>query len=153
MSSNQATPATRELMLFRCDGREFCLDIMQVRDIRGWTPATPLPHAPDYMHGVINLRGQVLPIVDMSMRLGCARTEPTDKHVIIVAQTEDRIAGLLVEAVSDVMTVTPDQIQPTPDLASALAKSYVQGVLAIEGRMICMLALDQILPPRSELAA
>jgi purine-binding chemotaxis protein CheW len=153
MSSNQATQASRELMLFRCDGREFCLDIMQVRDIRGWTPATPLPHAPDYMHGVINLRGQVLPIIDMSTRLGCARTNPTDKHVIIVAQTGDRIAGLLVEAVSDVMTVTSDQIQPTPDLASTLAKSYVQGVLAIEGRMICMLALDQILPPSAELDA
>ena len=153
MSSTHAQSPTRELMVFRCDGREFCVDIMQVRDIRGWSQATPLPHATDYMHGVINLRGRVLPIVDVAARLGCRRTEPSSKHVIIVAHSESMIAGLLVEAVSDVLTVTESEIQPTPDLASTVAKSFVKGVLAVEGRMICMLALENVLPSPEAVAA
>jgi purine-binding chemotaxis protein CheW len=135
-----------ELMAFRIGSQEFCVDIVSVREIRGWTPATALPHSPDFVRGVINLRGVVLPIVDLAARLGLARVEPTSRHVIIVAQVGKQIVGLLVDAVSEILTVTDDMIQPTPDVASEMAKIFVRGVLAINERMISLIALDEILP-------
>jgi purine-binding chemotaxis protein CheW len=140
------TPDGVELMAFRIGSQEFCVDIVSVREIRGWTPATALPHSPDFVRGVINLRGVVLPIVDLAARLGLARVEPTSRHVIIVAQVGKQIVGLLVDAVSEILTVTADMIQPTPDVASEMAKTFVRGVLAINERMISLIALDEILP-------
>ena len=91
------TKGGRELIAFRIGDQEFCVDIMSVREIRGWTPATPMPHSPSYMLGVINLRGVVLPIIDLSARLGMGMTQPSVRHVIIVAQMGEKILGLLVE--------------------------------------------------------
>ena len=138
----------RELIAFRIGDQEFCVNIMSVREIRGWTPATPMPHAPSYVLGVINLRGVVLPIVDMSLRLGMKPVEPTVRHVIIVAQV-----GLLVDAVSDILTVTDENMQPTPDVANEAAKAYARGILAIEGRMICLLELESLFPHTESEAA
>lgn len=109
----------RELIAFRVGAQEFCVNIMSVREIRGWTPATPMPHAPPYVLGVINLRGAVLPIVDLSARLGMTPADPTVRHVIIVAQVKSQVVGLLVDAVSDILTITDDKIQPTPDVVSS----------------------------------
>src|ERR1700754_299029 len=100
------TQGARELIAFRIGDQEFCVDIMSVREIRGWTQATAMPHAPHYMMGVINLRGAVLPIIDLSARLGMKLAEPTARHVIIVAQVKRNVVGLLVDAVSDILTIT-----------------------------------------------
>ena len=136
--------SSRELIAFRIGEQEFCVNIMSVREIRGWTPATPLPHAPPYVMGVINLRGAVLPIIDLSARLGMKDAEPTARHVIIVAQVKSRIVGLLVEAVSDILTITEDNIQPVPEVSSDLEKQYARGILSIDKRMICMIELDAL---------
>ena len=136
----------RELISFRIGAQEFCVDIMEVREIRGWTPATALPQAPVFVRGVINLRGAVLPIVDLGARLGLGTADPTARHVIIVAQVQNQIVGLLVDAVSDILTVTDDVIQPTPDVASDTAKTFVRGLLAIDGRMISLIGLERVLP-------
>jgi purine-binding chemotaxis protein CheW len=134
----------RELIAFRIGDQEFTVNIMSVREIRGWTPATPMPHTPSYMRGVINLRGAVLPIIDLSARLGMKAAEPTARHVIIVAQVKDKIVGLLVDAVSDILTVTDDLVQPTPEIASDLERSFARGIIAIEGRMICLMELESL---------
>ncbi|MGK9052246.1 chemotaxis protein CheW [Neorhizobium petrolearium] len=144
---------SRELIAFRIGDQEFCVNIMSVREIRGWTPATPMPHAPSYVRGVINLRGAVLPIVDLSARLGMKDAEPTARHVIIVAQVKSRVVGLLVEAVSDILTITDENIQPVPEVSSDLEKQYARGVLAIEKRMICMIELDALFPEKESEAA
>ncbi|HUH49097.1 MAG TPA: chemotaxis protein CheW [Mycoplana sp.] len=136
----------RELIAFRIGDQEFCVNIMSVREIRGWAPATPMPHAPQYVLGIINLRGAVLPIVDLSLRLGMKPTEPTVRHVIIVAQVGAKTVGLLVDAVSDILTVTEENVQPTPDIANEVEKNYSRGILAIEGRMICMIELESLFP-------
>ena len=136
----------RELISFRIGAQEFCVDIMEVREIRGWTPATALPQAPAFVRGVINLRGAVLPIVDLGARLGLGAADPTARHVIIVAQVQNQIVGLLVDAVSDILTVTDDMIQPTPDVASEMVRMFVRGLLAIEGRMVSFISLDRVLP-------
>lgn len=136
----------RELISFRIGAQEFCVDIMEVREIRGWTPATALPQAPAFVRGVINLRGAVLPIVDLGARLGLGAADPTARHVIIVAQVQKQVVGLLVDAVSDILTVSDDMIQPTPDVASEMVRNFVRGLLAIDGRMVSFISLDRVLP-------
>src|ERR1700742_3390878 len=106
----------RELTSFRIGDQEFCVDIMSVREIRGWTAATPLPRSPDFVRGVINLRGAVLPIIDLSARMGLGVIEPEARHVIIVCRIGGQMVGLLVDAVSDILTITDDLIQATPDV-------------------------------------
>jgi purine-binding chemotaxis protein CheW len=139
--------ATRsELISFRIGDQEYCVDIISVREIRGWTAATPLPQSPKYVRGVINLRGAVLPVVDLGARLGLAITEPTARHVIIVTRIADQLVGLLVDAVCDILTVANDAVQPTPDVACEMARSFVRGLLAVEGRMISLISLDRVLP-------
>ncbi|WP_152045526.1 chemotaxis protein CheW [Aureimonas psammosilenae] len=141
-----------ELIAFRIAEQEFCVDIQSVREIRGFAAATPLPHAPSFVTGVINLRGTVLPIIDLAARLGFGKIQPTARSVIIVVRVNQQLVGLLVDAVSDILTVTDEILQPTPDVGSELAKSFVKGVMAIEGRMISLIALDGVLP-QVELAA
>jgi purine-binding chemotaxis protein CheW len=142
-----------ELIAFRIGDQEFCVNIMAVREIRGWTQATPLPHAPPYVLGVINLRGAVLPIIDLSARLGMKEAEPTARHVIIVAQVRSRVVGLLVEAVSDILTITEENIQPVPEISSDLERQYARGILAIDKRMICMIELGAFFPEQESEAA
>lgn len=147
------TVARRELIAFKVGEQIFCVDIMAVREIRGWTPATPLPRAPSYMRGVINLRGAVLPIVDLGSRLGLQTTEATARHVIMVVHIGGRTVGLLVDAVSDIVTITDDVVQPTPDIASDQVKTFVRGLFALDGKMVSLIALDRVLPePEAEAA-
>lgn len=144
---------SRELIAFRVGGQEFCVNIMSVREIRGWTPATALPHSPHYMMGMINLRGAVLSIIDLSARLGMKPAEPTARHVIIVAQVRNKVVGLLVDAVSDILTVTDQDIQPTPDVSSDLERQFARGILAIEKRMVCLIELEALVNENESEAA
>ena len=148
-----STAAPRELIAFRIGEQEFCVDIMAVREIRGWTPATPLPRSPGFMKGVINLRGAVLPIFDLGVRFGLKTSEPTARHVIMVAHIGGRMVGLLVDAVSDIIQLKDEEVQPTPDIASDHVKTFVKGIFALEDRMISLIELDQILPEADAEAA
>ncbi|WP_386626324.1 chemotaxis protein CheW [Sulfitobacter geojensis] len=132
---------TIELLTFRLAEQEYALDIMSVREIRGWTHATPLPHAPQYMKGVINLRGTVLPVMDLASRLGMAEREQNERSVIIVVKFEDTMTGLLVDAVSDIVAVTEDDLQPPPELAANTADGVVSALTLINERMIRVLNL------------
>jgi purine-binding chemotaxis protein CheW len=136
-----------ELIAFRIGEQEFCVEVMSVREIRGWTPATPVPQAPSFVRGIINLRGVLLPIVDLAARLGYPSAEPTARSVIMVAEVGDQDIGLLVDGVSDIFTVEEDQIQPTPDVASDQARTYVRGVISIDKRMVSVIATENIIGP------
>jgi purine-binding chemotaxis protein CheW len=142
-----------ELISFRIGAQEFCIDIMAVREIRGWTQATPLPHSPGYVRGVINLRGAVLPIVDLKDRLGLGATEESARSVIIVARIGERLVGLLVDAVSDILAATKASVQPTPDVACNTVNAFIRGIIATEGRMISWIAIDHVLPEQEEAKA
>src|SRR5579863_6128441 len=134
-----------EMITFVIGSQEFCVDVMSVREIRVWTPATPVAHAPSFVCGVINLRGTVLPIIDFAARLGFPPAEPTTRHAILVAQIGDQTVGLLVEGVSEILTISQDLIQPTPEVASEFAREFVSGIVAIENRMISLVALDGLI--------
>ncbi len=145
--------AVREVITFVIGDQEFCIDVTLVREIRVWTPATPVAHAPVFVCGVVNLRGLVLPIIDFAARLGMKPTEPTTRHAILVVQARNQTVGLLVQGVSEILTIKEDMIQPTPDVASRASKDFVSGIIAIEGRMISLIALDAILLTDQEDAA
>lgn len=153
MDPSKTDPEIRELIAFRVGKQEFSINIMSVREIRGWTTATMLPKAPRYIRGVINLRGAVLPIIDFAVRLGLPATEPTARNVIIVVQIHQKQIGLLVDAVSDILTLSSSKIQPTPDIASDTVTNFLRGLIPVDGRMISLISLDNVLPAEGAAAA
>lgn len=149
---NAAEAGGRELIAFCAGGQEFCVDIMAVRELRGWTPTTPLPQAPEYVRGVLNLRGTVLPVIDMAVRLGLDLCEPSARHVVIVVCIGERLVGLLVDSVCDILPVTDEAMQPTPDVAGDGVANFVSALISVDDRMIGLLALDQLLPALAQAA-
>jgi len=149
----RTTEQMTELLSFRVGGQDYSVPIMSVREIRGSARATSLPHAPPYMRGVINLRGTVLPIVDLAARLGLDVEGDEARNVIIVVDLGERTAGLMVDAVSDILTIPDSEVQPPPDLAADGARGFVSGLTIVEGRMIRILDLHEVLPPPGEEAA
>lgn len=131
----------RQLITFQIAEKLFGIDIMAIREIRAWTPTTHIPHAPPYVHGVVNLRGTVLPVIDLSLRLGWDKTEPTQRHVIIVLQIGERLQGMIVDCVNDIATIEEDSIQPRPEFSSAEEQHYIEGLITLEERMAIILDL------------
>ncbi|TPW29030.1 chemotaxis protein CheW [Pararhizobium mangrovi] len=142
----RAGGALQEFVAFRIGAQEFCVDIMSVREIRGFSPATPIPHAPSFVHGFINLRGTVLPIVDLAQRLGFAPIEPTERSVTIVALAHGVVFGLLVDGVSDILTVDESALQPPPDITGEVARRFISEVMSIDGRMLSVIDVDHVMP-------
>lgn len=139
-NANSSEP-TLKIISFRLGDQVFCLDIMAVKEIRVWVKATPLPHSPDYVLGFINLRGRVIPVVDMAVRLGLPAVEPTEQSAIIVIDEGDRGVGILVESVSDMVSVKPEEMQPVPDVMSDEEKALTKGIVPVGEDMICFLDL------------
>jgi purine-binding chemotaxis protein CheW len=140
---NETDTQSRQYITFIANGQEFAANIMAIREIRGWTDTTPLPHVPDYVRGVINLRGIVLPVVDLKGKLGLGMTEATAKHVIIVVADGNRTTGILVDAVSDIITVSNADVQPPPDVMSG-SDGHIDGIAVIDGRMVTLLAISHM---------
>ena len=147
------TRSDLEVVTFRLNEQEFCLNILSVREIRGWTQATVVPHSPSFVLGVINLRGTVLPIIDLAARLKMPVSDPTTRHVIIVVQVHKHLFGLLVDGVSDILSVPDESIQAAPDIVTDANNNFVRSVIMIDGRMISMIAVEDILPSSEREAA
>jgi purine-binding chemotaxis protein CheW len=130
-----------ELLTFRLADHEYAVNIMSVREIRGWTRATPMPHSPACMKGVINLRGTVLPVMDLAERLGLPSREQNERNVIIVVKQGNAMTGLLVDAVSDIIALSEDSMQPPPDLSPGGATGVVSALTLVDDRMIRVLDL------------
>lgn len=145
----QGLPAVgAELVTVAIGGQHFAVDIMVVREIRGWTTSTPLPHSPPYVLGMINLRGAVLPVVDLGERLGLRQCARDSSSVVIVAQIEGREVGLLVDEVCDILTVRENMIQDAPDVGSGVVDDFVRGVITTDDMVVTLLTLDGVLPRR-----
>ncbi|GGB21072.1 chemotaxis protein CheW [Sphingomonas metalli] len=142
----------RQLITFELCDQSLGIDIMAIREIRAWSPATPLPNVPSHIRGVVNLRGVVLPVLDLSMRLGWGLTEPTTRHVIIVVRIGEQLQGVIVDAVNDIVTIRPEDMQPLPDVGSSQAAALLEGLATVDDRMILILDLDRLAPPMAEAA-
>ncbi|MGF7169750.1 purine-binding chemotaxis protein CheW [Sphingobium xanthum] len=134
----------RQLITFEVENQIFGIDIMAIREIRAWTPTTRLPHVPHYIAGVVNLRGTVLPVFDLAARLGWRTTEPTARHVIIVTQVNEQFRGLTVDAVSDIATIDSESLQPPPATSQDSVVPFLEGLVAIDERMVMVLNLPSL---------
>ena len=151
ITGDTAAHSHTEYLSFRIGDSEYSVEIMSVREIRGWTRTTSLPHAPRFVRGVINLRGTVLPVVDLALRLGLDASEPEDRNVIIVVDVGARVMGLRVDAVSDILSFSADQLQPPPDMTSK--SHFVRALTILDDRMVRLLDLEAVLPSSDEIAA
>ena len=142
-----------QLLCVRLGDQEFALSIRAIREIRGWISSTPLPHAPSYIKGMINLRGSVLAIIDLAERLGLPSVPPNTTSVVVVIEHGDRVVGLLVDAVSDIITATEDMRQPAPEIGSAASRDYVEGLLMRDKQIISVLSIPAIMPKDTSIEA
>lgn len=133
-----------ELIAFRVADQAFCVRTTTIREIRGWGPATPIPHSPADVIGVMNLRGTVIPIVDLASKLGMNRAEPTPRSAIVVTEVHGVAMGLVVDRVSDILTIAENLMQPVPDISISSQTGCIDGVIAQPDGMICFLNLERM---------
>ena len=151
--SAEKTVTDVELLSFYVGDHEYSVDIMSVREIRGWSKTTSLPHSPHFVRGVINLRGTVLPVVDLALRLGLEAQEPHERNVVVVVDLDGRTIGLRVDAVSDILSVATTALQQPPDIAADTSESFLCGLTIVEERMVRILDLKSVMPKALEVAA
>jgi purine-binding chemotaxis protein CheW len=135
------TGETLEIIAFR---QEFCVRTTTIREIRGWGPATHIPHSPAEVLGVMNLRGTVIPIIDLACKLGMPLTEPTERSAIVVAEVHGTAIGLVVDRVSDILTIPVESLQPVPNMNTPKATDYSDGIIVQDTGMICFLNLERM---------
>ncbi len=136
-----------ELVAFNVNGQKYCLEITKIREIRRWSPVTVLPHSPAEVLGVMNLRGAVIPIFDLACFFGMGKTQANERNVVIICAVRDRSIGILVESVSEIVSIDMSEIQETPKIKSETTKSVIQGVLSVEGEMARLISLNSIVDP------
>ena len=146
--------ATRQLITCTLGDAEYGIDIMAVQEIKGWSATTAIPQAPVWVRGVTNLRGVIVPILDLRSRFGMAPTEPTAMHVVVIVQAAGRTVGILVDAVSDIIAVSPDDIRPVPEMGAGMSERLLDGLIPLERGMVALVCLDALmaLPDEAALA-
>ncbi len=133
-----------QFVSFKVDDSEYGIDIMAVREIQGWVEVTKLPNTPEHVRGVLNLRGIIVPIFDLRCRFGDGLTEATDLHVMIIIAVGDRIMGLLVDAVSDILTINTEDILPVPEIEGGGDKRFLSGLITVQERMVALLEIEKL---------
>lgn len=149
-ASNEAVLAAaeaenREFLVFSLGDEEYAIDILKVQEIRGYENVTRIANAPDFIKGVTNLRGVIVPIVDLRIKFHLDNVEYGGQTVVIVVNVADRIVGIVVDGVSDVMTLTPDQIKPAPEFGVTLSSDFLSGLGSLDDRMLVLVDIDKLL--------
>ena len=139
-----ARDETAQFVTFKVGHEEYGVDIMRVREIKGWTETTSLPNSPAYMRGVLNLRGTIVPIYDLRARFGLGETAATSVHVIVIVAVRERLIGILVDAVSDILTVAAAEIRPVPETERGRDQKFLSGLVSFERRMVALLELERM---------
>src|SRR5215471_18639260 len=139
-SEGAAAARAGEYLTFKLGGEEYGIDILRVQEIRSYEPPTRIANAPSYLKGVVNLRGVIVPIVDLRVRLGCAQAEYNHFTVVIVLNVKGRVVGAVVDSVSDVLELPAEAIRPAPPMASNGAdNSYITGIGSVADRMLILM--------------
>jgi len=134
-----------QYVTFTVGSEEYGVNILSVREIRGWTQESRLPNLPDFVRGVINLRGIIIPIFDLRARFGGGPTEVTPRHVVVVIQVGERTRGILVDAISDILAIGASEIKPPPDVdAGLIGAEYLSGLYTAESRMVTLLNVERL---------
>jgi purine-binding chemotaxis protein CheW len=139
---------TRQYLSFKLDEEEFALDISKVKEVLDFTKITKVPQTPDFMKGVINLRGSVIPVVDLNKKFGIKDTEKTVNTRIIIGQVaiegEETILGVLADSVHEVMDIEPENIEPTPRIGTKLNTDFIKGMGKRDGEFVMILDIDKV---------
>ena len=135
---------TQQFVTFAIGNEEYAVDIMKVREIQAWSEVTVLPNQPEYMRGVLNLRGIIVPIFDLRCRFGNGLTDATPLHVVIIVAVGDRIMGLLVDAVSDILTINTEEILPVPEIEARGDQRFLSGLITVNDRMVATLEIEKL---------
>jgi purine-binding chemotaxis protein CheW len=141
----RAATAPSQFISFAIGQDQYGVDIMAVREIKGWSEITHLPKQPDYVRGVLNLRGVIVPIIDLRCRFGQGLTEATPLHIVIIVQIGSRAVGLLADRVLDIVSLDASQIQPVPRIARGGRVDFLSGLVTVEGAMIALIDLSNLL--------
>jgi len=136
---------SQQYLTFLLEDQEYGLEIFKIREIRGYAPITPIPNVPPHVRGVMNLRGTVLPVVDLRMRFHLPPVDYNKFTVIVIATVADKTVGLLVDAVSDVLTVANDAMREAPDFGAAVDTRFINGVFQSRERLTVALNLEELL--------
>lgn len=140
---------TNQYLTFMLAGEEYGVDILRVQEIKGWDSVTRIPNTPDFVKGVINLRGTIVPIVDLRERfdLDPKAYGPTTVVIVlkVIAEEGERIMGIVVDAVSDVYNVSDESIRPTPEIGGVIDTGFVRGLASVDEKMVIFLEIDQLI--------
>lgn len=138
-----------QYLTFLLNGEEYGVDILRVQEIKGWTPTTTIPNTPDYIRGVMNLRGAIVPIIDMRRRFDMPAIDYTATTVVIVlkvhTESDERTIGFVVDAVSDVYNVASDQYRAAPDFGTGVDTAFIRALATVEEKMVILLDIDRLL--------
>jgi purine-binding chemotaxis protein CheW len=141
----RGTVKPREYLTFRLGAEEYGIDILKVQEIRGYDAVTTIANAPSFIKGVINLRGTIVPIVDLRIKFSVGVAEYTPFTVVIILNIGGRVVGMVVDAVSDVISLKPEQIRPAPDFASSVDTAYIRGLGALGERMLIVVDIERLM--------
>jgi purine-binding chemotaxis protein CheW len=148
-TGTDASSASRQVLTFVLGNETYGVDILRVQEIRGWSIVTKIPQSPPHVLGVLNLRGSIVPIVDLRMRFSLERAEYTAVTVIIVLSVVSgasrRDFGVVVDGVSDVVDVNDGNVRPAPDFGARAATSYIRGLVPVAERMVVLLDIDRLI--------
>ncbi len=146
MQSNEVTAtAGRELLTFTLGSEEYGIDILKVQEIRGYDAVTKIANAPEFIKGVINLRGIIVPIVDMRIKFNLGKVEYGQFTVVIILNVANRVVGIVVDGVSDVITLTPEQLKAAPEFSTTLDTQYITGLGTVDERMIIVIDIERLM--------
>lgn len=140
--------ASNQFLAFRLGSEEYGIDILKVREIRGYDAVTRIANTPEFIKGVINLRGTIVPIVDLRIKFGLGEPSYDEFTVVIILNVAGRVVGVVVDSVCDVLTLTDAQIRPLPDFSAALDTQYVTGLGAIDERMLILVDIERLIRSR-----
>lgn len=148
-AQHQAFAGEREYLTFRLDREEFGIDILKVQEIRGYEPPTRIANAPSFIKGIFNLRGTIVPIVDLRLKFDCPRSEYDSSTVVIVLNLSRRIVGIVVDSVSDVLTLPAENFKAAPDIDTIIDREAVVGLGSLRDRMLILLDIEKLMAGQS----
>ena len=135
----------REFLTFRLGAEEYAIEILKVQEIRGWEAPTAIANTPDFIKGVINLRGTIVPIVDLRLKFRLGEARYDEFTVVIILSVAKRVVGVVVDAVSDVTILTPQQMRPAPEFGGALDTRFITGLGTVGERMLILMDIERLI--------
>ncbi len=140
----EALEDQEQFITFQIGSEEYGLDILTVREVKAWTEITKLPNTAEFILGAVNLRGIILPVLDLRCRFGMGNTQPTSRHINIIVRANDKFIGILVDEVNEILTLTSGDIRPVPEMGFTIDGEFLTGLVTVEDRMVALIDVEKL---------